>query len=254
MTTPLVIKLSGKALKDKDKLSTLFEAFDSLDKNIVIVHGGGVEVDALLEALDFKTTRLDGLRVSPKEQMPYISAALCGMCNKELQSMLIAKGHRALGLLATDGNTTKACVLDEKYGCVGTVSAGSDEFLHSLFAMNIIPVISSIGIDDKGTLLNINADDVALSVAALLHAPLVYLSDVAGVLDLAGNLIESIDTKKACELIAQGIITDGMAVKVKAALKASTLTGAKIFIASYSDPELKASLKSLRRLGTSIYA
>ena len=88
MSESIVLKLSGKALDSTAELLALFKKASG--RRLVVVHGGGVEVDALFSSLGLKVEKKDGLRVSPKEQMPYISAALCGMCNKKLQSLAIA--------------------------------------------------------------------------------------------------------------------------------------------------------------------
>ena len=86
----VVVKLSGKALGATDELSALFKA--ACGQKLVIVHGGGVEVDALFKDLNLEVIKKDGLRVSPQEQMPYICAALAGMCNKSLQALAIKSG------------------------------------------------------------------------------------------------------------------------------------------------------------------
>ena len=249
MTTPLVIKLSGKALVDENKLLDFFSSLH--DTTTIFVHGGGIEVDNILKAMHFNIQKIDGLRVSTKDQMPFITAALAGLCNKKLQAMLQKAHIKAQGLLCTDFDMTKLSLLDSKYGYVGTSEPFNKSFIEFLLDKNITPVIASIGIDDNGNLINVNADDVAKSIATLLSCPLIFLSDVQGVLDENNTVIESIDTNSFAILKANGTIKDGMAVKVQEALDASLKTNAPVFITSLDNPSLK-DIKALRRLGSKI--
>ena len=115
----VVVKLSGKALGGVEELSKLFTACRG--QKLVVVHGGGVEVDALFKALNLEVKKKNGLRVSPREQMPYISAALAGMCNKGLQALAIKNGLNALGMLASDGKTITVRHLSKDLGMVVAV-------------------------------------------------------------------------------------------------------------------------------------
>ncbi|EFY06925.1 acetylglutamate kinase [Succinatimonas hippei] len=247
-----VIKLSGKALENKAALKALFSAVRG--KKVIFVHGGGVEVDALLKKLDLKTEKIDGIRVSPPEQMPYITAALAGLCNRYLQADAKACGLNPLGLIATDGNSVTLSAFGKKFGNVATALPENGEFLSLLLENKITPFIASVGIDEKGDMYNINADDVALAIARIFNAPLFFISDVKGVKDANGNIIENLSEEMAFELINQKVITDGMIVKVKTALDAAKLTHRPVFIASLTDPELISNLFSLRRIGTSFSA
>ncbi|MBO6259191.1 MAG: acetylglutamate kinase [Succinivibrio sp.] len=244
-----VLKLSGKALTGTEELSSVFRSAHG--HKLVIVHGGGVEVDALFEALHLEVKKKNGLRVSPREQMPYISAALSGMCGKSLQSMALKSGLKALSILASDGNALSVSCLDEELGMVGAVKPCSSDYLNLLLDNGYTPVIASLAFDEKGNLFNVNADDVAEAVAVLLNAPLYLISDVKGVLDKDGQLIESLDEAEALRLIADGTITEGMAVKVKSALRAAAKIRQNVYIASYKDPLLSENLMSRRHLGTS---
>lgn len=244
----VVVKLSGKALGGIDELSKLFKAANS--HRLVVVHGGGVEVDALFKALKLEVVKKDGLRVSPKEQMPYISAALAGQCNKSLQALAISNGLNAIGILASDGKTISVSQLSADLGMVGAVEPGDGKFLNLLLDNGYTPVIASLAHDDNGELYNVNADDAALAIARVLNAPLYYISDVPGVLDKNGNLIEELDEEKMNALIADGTISGGMTVKVKSALDATKLIKKNVYIASYKDENLAMNLISRRPLGT----
>lgn len=244
----VVVKLSGKALGGVEELSKLFTA--SRGQKLVVVHGGGVEVDALFKALNLEVKKKNGLRVSPREQMPYISAALAGMCNKGLQALAIKNGLNALGMLASDGMTITVRQLSKDLGMVGAVEPNDKKYLTLLLENGYTPIIASLAHDDNGDLYNVNADDVALAIARVLNAPLYYISDVPGVLDKEGKLIDELDENKVNALIADGTISGGMTVKVKSAIDATKLIKKPVYIASFKDPNLAKNLISRSRLGT----
>lgn len=244
----VVVKLSGKALGGVEELSKLFTAYRG--QKLVVVHGGGVEVDALFKALNLEVKKKNGLRVSPREQMPYISAALAGMCNKGLQALAIKNGLNALGMLASDGKTITVRQLSKDLGMVGAVEPNDKKYLTLLLENGYTPIIASLAHDDNGDLYNVNADDAALAIARVLNAPLYYISDVPGVLDKEGKLIDELDENKVNALIADGTIYGGMTVKVKSAIDATKLIKKPVYIASFKDPNLAENLISRSRLGT----
>ncbi len=246
----VVIKLSGKALGGHDELAALFKAANSA--RVVIVHGGGVEVDALFKDLNLKVEKKDGLRVSPKEQMPYISAALCGMCNKRLQALAIKNGLKAIGMISSDGNSLDVKQLSSDLGMVGAVTPLNADYINMLLDGGYTPVIASLAFDGDGQLFNVNADDVAAALGLLLSAPVYFISDVPGVLDREGTLIPSLNEEQVARLIEDGTISGGMQVKVKSALQTARDIGQPVYIASYKDPLLKEIVSSRQRLGTAI--
>lgn len=249
----LVIKLSGKALLDEDKLSLFFKNINLNDTKIILVHGGGIEVDNILNAMHLTSSKINGVRVSTKEQIPYIVSVLAGFCNKKIQSLLIKNKIKAQGILCTDHDITKVIKSSPEYGYVGYTKANDKSFLDYLLTKDIVPVIASIGILDNGDILNINADDVAKSIASLYKCPLIFLSDVIGVFDADKNIIPCIDNAYYQTLLTNNVIKDGMALKIQEALKTAEFTKSSIFITSLDNPNLKY-LSSLRRLGTEIKA
>lgn len=246
----IIIKLSGKALNDEEALSYLFSKIQN--QKVVIVHGGGKELDELLSALNLKTTKLSGIRVSPQEQMPYITGCLAGTCNKHLQSQAIKHKLNAIGMLCTDYQICSLQPYPSEYGFVAHCSANEVKMLNHLLDYGYVPVISSIGINEQGQQYNINADEVATALAIALKSPLIFLSDVKGVLDNQGQVIEHLDAKTINALLEQGVITEGMAVKVRNALAVSEQSQNPVFIASIFDRDALDRLSSLRRIGTSI--
>lgn len=251
---PLVIKLGGAVLSDLDTLAKLFGAIQQYQKDaqrqIVIVHGGGYLVDELMEKLQFKTVKKDGLRVTPFEHINYISGALAGTANKLLQGQAIKLGLTAVGLSLADGGLCQVTQLSDDLGAVGEAKAGNAAVLKAILQTNALPIISSIGITAEGQLMNVNADQAAVAVATALDAELALLSDVAGVLDADKQLISQLDQSQADQLIEQQVITDGMIVKVQAALDAANQLGRAIEVAGWKSPEKLAQLFAGQNIGT----
>uniref|UniRef100_UPI00406B90B5 amino acid kinase family protein n=2 Tax=Erwiniaceae TaxID=1903409 RepID=UPI00406B90B5 len=143
---------------------------------------------------------------------------------------------------------------DEELGHVGHATPGDPALLNTLLAAGYMPVVSSIGITDSGDLMNVNADQAATALASTLGADLVLLSDVSGILDGKGQRIEEMTADKAEQLITQGIITDGMIVKVHAALDAARTLGRPVDIASWRHAERLPDLFNGVSIGTRILA
>ncbi len=251
---PLVIKLGGAALSCSETLSKLFGAIaqyqEQAHRRIVIVHGGGYLVDDLMAKLQLPTVKKDGLRVTPYDQIGVIAGALAGTANKMLQGQAIKDGLNAVGLCLADGGLCVVEELDPELGAVGKAAAGDATVTKLLLDAGVVPIISSIGLTKEGQLMNVNADQAAVSVATALNAELVLLSDVSGVLDGKGHLIAALDEQKAASLIEGKVITDGMIVKVNAALEAAKDLGRPIEVASWRYPEKLAKLFAGESIGT----
>ncbi|WP_423839929.1 acetylglutamate kinase [Vibrio mytili] len=251
---PLVIKLGGAALSCTKTLSQLFSAIvayqDSAQRQIAIVHGGGYLVDELMTKLQLKTVKKHGLRVTPYDQIPVIAGALAGTANKLLQGQAIANGLNAVGLSLADGGLCQVEELDPELGAVGKASPGDATLLQAILNTGALPIISSIGLTNEGQMMNVNADQAAVAVAGALNAELVLLSDVSGVLDGKGHLLKSLSEKEANALIEGHVITDGMIVKVKAALEAANDLGRPIEVATWRYPEKLVQLFAGQSIGT----
>lgn len=248
----IIVKLSGKALHSEQALNSLFAQLKAQGQTAIVVHGGGVEVDQLLQALNFSTSKKDGIRISPREQMPYIVATLAGQCNKLLQGVAVHNGLKAVGMLCTDYDLCTLQPYPDEYGQVASCKAYNKTVVAQLVEMGYIPVICSIGLDHNGDLFNINADEVAAALAQVFAAPLVFFSDVRGVLDANGELVDLVNEQVCINMIASGVIKEGMAVKVKNALQVAHNSGAPVFIASIFDEKALRSLSNLQHLGTKI--
>ncbi|MBO8414928.1 MAG: acetylglutamate kinase [Proteobacteria bacterium] len=249
MVEPVILKLSGKALNAKDELDALFQALKG--RPALIVHGGGVEVDELLHKLGIESRRIDGLRVTTKEELFYISAVLAGACSRGLQAKAVAAGLNALSIITTDYHFLKTARLDPKYGEVGTAAPDDGSEVRALIERGYTPIMASLGIMADGSLLNINADDAAVAAATALKGSLVFLSDVKGVLN-DGALLPELTEGKAQELIANGVISGGMTVKVNQAFAAARALHRPIYIGSIFDPDVIKFVETGAAFGTRI--
>nr|WP_187289000.1 acetylglutamate kinase [Pectobacterium parmentieri] len=258
MMNPLIIKLGGVLLDSEEALERLFTALVAYrqehQRPLVIVHGGGCLVDELMKKLSLPVVKKNGLRVTPADQIDIITGALAGSANKTLLSWAKKHDINAVGLCLGDGGSTTVTQLDEALGFVGKAEAGSPALLNTLLSAGYLPVVSSIGITVQGDLMNVNADQAATALAQTLGADLILLSDVSGILDGKGQRIAEMTAEKAEQLIAQGIITDGMIVKVNAALDAARALGRPVDIASWRHAEQLPALFNGVAIGTRILA
>ncbi|MCE7974762.1 MAG: acetylglutamate kinase [Leptolyngbya sp. PLA1] len=238
-----VIKIGGSTLEDIDALAPLWAciaARAAAGERLVLVHGGGKAVDALLARLGMPTTRIEGLRVTPPDQMEIIAGVLAGSVNKRLVGAINAQGGRAVGLCLGDGAMLRCDAMTRTpsgtsadLGRVGIVRGGDAAIIRTLVADGFTPVVSSIGLDARGGLLNINADDGASALAASLGADrLVLLTDVPGVRDGAGRTCPSLTPRAIQGMIERGEISGGMIPKVRAALDAAGQSGRPVLITS----------------------
>ena len=233
---PIVIKVGGALLESPDAANALFSNIADIQqfRPVILVHGGGPAVEQLMQALSLSSEKIDGLRVTPDEHMPYIGGALAGYANKALCALALRNNITPVGLSLLDGNMVQCTPLDEKYGAVGTPSPGDPALILSVLSQAMLPVISSIGCSQSGRLLNINADQAATVIAQLVSGELLLLSNVDGVLDSDKALLRSLDSQSLMQLYRDDVVTDGMRVKTDAALIAATALGRPVTIASWS--------------------
>ncbi len=251
---PVVIKVGGALLQDKVAAQQFFQVVKQLMDSVpvVLVHGGGNSVETLLTALGFTTEKLDGLRVTPEEQLPYVVGALAGTVNKTLCGWAIKQGISPVGLSLLDAQQCNATQLNEKLGSVGTVRPNSDVLLSHVLKQKQLPIVCSIAADDNGDLLNVNADDAAAVIAELLHGELVLLSDVPCVLDANKQPIATLTANSIEQLINADVIQGGMAVKVKAALATANQIGNPVLIASWKTPQQLLGIIAGESVGTAV--
>jgi acetylglutamate kinase len=193
----------------------------------VIVHGGGPEITRTLERLGQKSQFIDGQRVTGTVEMGVVEMVLTGKVNTEIVGLINTLGGVAMGLSGKDANLIRARKLEPKpgkpdMGLVGEVESINAEVLDMLLDKNYIPVISPVGLGSDGSSYNINADVVAAEMAVAAHAKkLIFLTDVAGILDENGQLLSALQTADLRGRLQEGkAVKGGMAVKSRAILRA----------------------------------
>lgn len=234
-----IIKLGGKLLRNlnllRDGLRKLMPAFHTTHEKFIFVHGGGECVDQWLTDLGHPVVKQQGLRVTPPEQMPVICGALSGFSNKALVGAFSQLGINAIGICLSDAQTflAKPYAPEHQLGQVAGVEPNNIGFLQLLLQTNVVPVMSSIALDENGDLYNVNADHAAIAIAEALNADkLVFLSDQDGVLNASGEIENLVDDAKASSLIASGAVINGMKVKLETAMRASKSLSAPAHIAN----------------------
>jgi acetylglutamate kinase len=218
----IVIKYGGAAQKDAD-LRASFAVDVVLLKHIgvrpVIVHGGGPQIGATLERLGKQSTFVDGLRVTDDETMDVVEMVLGGKVNHEIVELMQQGGGRAIGLTGSDGGMirVKRRTKDGRdIGRVGEVIAVDASAVTAVADAGFVPVIAPIGVGDDGKTYNVNADEAAAAIAAALSAEkLMLLTDVPGVLDAEGRLIQQLSRERAQLLVREGVIKGGMIPKIE---------------------------------------
>lgn len=259
MSGALVVKIGGGALDGDVPAPALMTALAALiqreSRGVVIVHGGGSSVDTHIRRVGFKPERREGIRITPPEHMGEVVAVLAGRINKAVVGGLKKAGVQGVGLCLADAGleSTLDTSLGFDAGRVGTVTGGDAIALRVLLDAGLTPVISSIGIDEQGEALNINADTAAAGVACAIEASeLLLLTDVQGILNASGDLIEELDAGSINELIDAGVVRDGMVPKARAGVLAAQTTGAPVSIASWHDDASLRVLAEGGRIGTRV--
>jgi len=222
---PVVVKVGGELLADAGWRSSCAAALSG--RPLVVVHGGGPEIDAALAASGIPKRQVDGLRVTDEATLDVVVSVLAGSVNTAFVASLVGAGVPAVGLTGADA----ACGLSVRapahrsvdgrtvdLGCVGMPSDDSDtRLLRTLVDAGFVPVVACIGIDRSGALYNVNADTLAGHLAARLGASrLVVAGTTAGVLDAGGRTIPTLDADGVERLVSSGTATAGMIAKLRA--------------------------------------
>ena len=213
----IVIKMGGSVLSDKKLFNTLIEDIAVLNKlglSIFLIHGGGAKISSKLNELKIKSNFINGLRITDEKTINSVESVLIEF-NKEIVKSLENQSCKAKQISSKENNVITVEPISSALGFVGKPSNIKIERLINLVKLNEVPVIASLGLDDNGQTFNINADTAAGSIAKELNARrLLILSDVEGVLDKKKKLISEINSKKAKEMISEGIISGGMIPKI----------------------------------------
>ena len=231
----IVVKFGGNAMVDEN-LKQCFARDVVLLKlvgmNVVVIHGGGPQIENLLTRVGKKGEFIQGMRVTDAETMEIVEMVLGGQVNKDVVNLINQAGGKAVGLTGKDGRLIRAKKLllrskdkqDEliDIGMVGDITQIDPSLIDHLDKGAFIPVIAPIGVGKDGETYNINADVVAGKIAEVLKAEkLVLLTNTPGVLDKAGNLITGITPKQIDEMVEDGTLSGGMLPKISSALDAA---------------------------------
>lgn len=226
----VVVKYGGNALAG----TTDHDALDLFAKDIVlmhavgirpvVVHGGGPQINEMLDRLGIESRFSNGLRVTDEATMEVVQMVLNGQVNPRIVNAINTHGNVAVGLSGVDGRTLRVVERDRELGFVGDIETVNTHVLKGLLDDGLVPVVSTLGVDETGRTFNINADTAAGAIAEALGAEkIIYLTDIAGLrrdVDDETSLIERITVEGLRGLIADGTISGGMIPKVDSCLRA----------------------------------
>jgi len=223
----VVVKLGGNAMVD-DELASQFAQDIVLMQSVgikpVVVHGGAPQIGSMLDRLGMDSQFVDGLRVTDGDTLDVARMVLVGKVNRDIVSSINIHGPLAVGISGEDAGLITATSRHEDLGFVGEIQAVNPTIINGLLKEGHIPVVSSIGADDKGQAYNINADTVASSLAAALEAKrILYLTDIEGLradMEDPESHISQIMSSDLQNLIDNGTISGGMIPKAQACLEA----------------------------------
>ena len=224
----IVVKYGGNAMVSQELRQAVISDIVLLSLvgiRVVVVHGGGPEIDQMLARLGKEPKFVDGLRYTDQETMEVVQQVLCGQVNKDLVATMNRLGGRAVGLCGLDGGLLQAKKLDEKHGLVGQVCQVDPRPLTDTMGSGYIPVVATVAQGTDGeTAYNVNADTAAAKLAVALEAEkLILLTDVRGLLrDPAdeSTLIPELQLSSVPALVREGVISGGMIPKVDCCVEA----------------------------------
>ena len=224
-----VVKYGGNAMLNEELKAAVMEdiiLLSTIGIKVVLVHGGGPEINNMLSKIGKESKFVDGLRYTDFETMEVVQMVLTGKLNKDIVGLLLQKGGKAVGLSGVDSGLIRARKTEKDLGFVGEVTSVNPEIINSLLDKGFIPVVSTVALGEEGdsSRYNINADTAAAKIAVALKAEkFVQLTNVPGVLrniDDSSTLIKRIERTALGSLKATGIIAGGMIPKIECCLTA----------------------------------
>lgn len=233
----VVIKYGGNAMTDENIKKMVMGDLVLLRQigvNVVLVHGGGPEINDALKKMNIETEFVGGLRKTGTDAISVVQMVLAGKVNKDLVNLIELCGGQAVGLCGIDGRMIEADFENKELGFVGKITNVNPKPVLDMLEAGFIPVVASVGCDKKGNVYNINADTVAARLAAELKAmSLINLSDVPGLLrdkNDSSTLIKEVNVSETLKLMNEGIISGGMIPKVKCCVEAIRRGVKQVFI------------------------
>jgi acetylglutamate kinase len=231
----VVVKYGGHAMGDPALAAAFAQDIVLLKQagvNPIVVHGGGPQIAGMLKRLQLKSEFVNGLRVTDKPTVEVVEMVLAGLINKDIVTAINRQGGKAVGISGKDANLMIARKITEMpdpesnlmqavdIGYVGDPAEVNPHIVEVIAGSDLIPVIAPVAISREGETLNVNADTFASALAARMKAMrLLLLTDVAGVLDKSGTLLDRLSIEEARKLIREGTITGGMIPKVEGCIE-----------------------------------
>ena len=219
-----VVKIGGNVINNEEALFSFLKDFSELDGPKILVHGGGRKATEVSSAMGLKPQMINGRRVTDEATVEVVTMVYAGLLNKKVTAKLQSFGCNAMGLSGVDANCIlahKRIVKDIDYGFAGDVDAINSEIIDVLLQNNVTPVFCAITHDKAGQLLNTNADtiasEVSIGMSEIYNTELNFVFELKGVLESTedkDSVITEINYKKYEQLVAQGIIADGMLPKM----------------------------------------
>jgi acetylglutamate kinase len=249
-----LIKIGGTLLDAPESRLRLAEEItrairDGLEA--VIVHGGGAQMTRYLADRGVESSFVNGLRVTTPEVLDAVLKVLAGSVNQELIAAFVACGAPAVGLSGMDALLTEARPISDELGFVGKPVRSDPRLLHALIESKYLPVVACVAGDRRGHFFNVNADQMAVSVAAALKVDkLLFLTDVAGVRGQDNQVCSTLNSDECRVLIENGVAAGGMRAKLESAMEALEAGIAEVVIAPGASPGIVAKLLEGDAIGT----
>ena len=256
--TNFVIKYGGAVMQEEPLKQMVAQDVTLLRKigiDVVVVHGGGKEITTLSDKLNIETKFVNGQRYTDEGTRDVVQMVLAGSINKDIVRRINMHGGRAVGVSGIDANLVEVKKMNDDLGLVGEVTDVNSSFIKNLLRDGYLPVVAPIGVDNTGTIYNVNADRAAGPIAASLNAAkLVYLTDIEGV-NANGKFISHLTQRDAQNFISNGTISGGMIPKVESALSALEAGVQKVHIIDGRVPHaLLLEIFTREGIGTEIVA
>ena len=236
----VAIKYGGHAMSDDLSVMKDIALLRLVGVKVVLIHGGGPEINQMTKRLGKVPDFVDGLRVTDDDMIEIVQMVLAGKINKTLVNLLELQGAEAVGLSGVDGNLIEATTKNPKLGFVGNITKINPKIILDLLEKNYIPVISTIARGSDGSIFNINGDTAAAYIAGSLKAErLIMMTDTPGILRDKNNpdtLIHELNLTEASQLFSKGIISEGMIPKVECCIEAVRLGVQNVIVINGKTP------------------
>ncbi|MES1262568.1 MAG: acetylglutamate kinase [Acidobacteriota bacterium] len=253
-----LIKIGGTLLDNAESRHDIARQLALLVRSgvlVTVVHGGGKQMTRFLEERGIQSTFVRGLRVTTDETIDAVLKVLAGSVNTQLTAALGVAGSRAVGLTGIDAGLALADQLDADLGYVGRVVSSDARLLDTLTGGGFLPVVACVAGGVQGEIYNVNGDSMAVAVASSWGVDrLVFLTDVAGVLDAEKRRIPLLTVAGCRALIESGVAAGGMQAKLNAAIDAVTSGVGEVRIVKGSEPDIVSRVFAGEETGTRVMA